>query len=70
MVFHPRMKSLIAVLFCVLTAAMTPTLGAADAPYRHVVLFKFKDSATPEQIRNVETAFRALPSKIGAIQCL
>mgnify|MGYP003477755590 CR=1 FL=1 len=49
---------------------MTPTLEAADAPYRHVVLFKFKDSATPGQIRNVETAFRALPSKISAIQGL
>lgn len=34
---------------------------------RHVVLFKFKDTATPEQIKQVEEAFRALPKKIPAI---
>lgn len=68
--FLPRMKSLIALLLCVLPAAMNSTATAADAPYRHVVLFKFKDSASPEQIRNVETAFRALPGKISAIQSL
>lgn len=68
--FLPRMKSLIAVLLCVLPAAMNPIANAADAPYRHVVLFKFKNSASPEQIRKVETAFRALPGKIDAIQSL
>ena len=41
--------------------------SAADAPYRHVVLFKFKDSATPEQVKAVEAAFLALPSKINTI---
>ncbi len=34
---------------------------------RHVVLFKFKDGTTPEQIAQVEDAFRALPAKIEAI---
>ena len=34
---------------------------------RHVVLFKFKYDATPEQIREVENAFAALPSKVDAI---
>jgi hypothetical protein len=34
---------------------------------RHVVLFKFKDSSTPEQIKSVEAAFSALPSKINTI---
>lgn len=34
---------------------------------RHVVLFKFKDDATPAQIRKVESAFAALPSKVDAI---
>jgi len=37
---------------------------------RHVVLFKFKDSATPAQIKEVEDAFRALPSKIKQIKGL
>lgn len=43
---------------------------AADKPervLRHVVIFKFKADVTPEQIREVETAFRALPKKIDAI---
>ena len=35
---------------------------------RHVVLFKFKPAATPEQIKTVEDAFRALPSKINEIK--
>lgn len=34
---------------------------------RHVVLFKFKDDATPAQIREVESAFAALPSKVDVI---
>ena len=34
---------------------------------RHVVLLKFKDDATAEQIRKVESAFVALPSKVDAI---
>ncbi|MFH1719741.1 MAG: Dabb family protein [Planctomycetota bacterium] len=34
---------------------------------RHVVLFKFKDSTTPAQIRAIENAFCALPSKVDAI---
>ncbi len=37
---------------------------------RHVVLFKFKDSATPAQVKEVEDAFRALPSKIKEIKGL
>lgn len=37
---------------------------------RHVVLFKFKDSSTPEQIKEVEDAFLALPSKIKEIKSL
>jgi len=34
---------------------------------RHVVIFKFKDSATPEQVKQVEQAFSALPTKINTI---
>lgn len=37
---------------------------------RHVVLFKFKDSSTPAQIKEVEDAFLALPSKIKEIKSL
>jgi heme-degrading monooxygenase HmoA len=35
---------------------------------RHVVLFKFKDGATPEKIKEVETSFAALPGKIDVIK--
>lgn len=35
---------------------------------RHVVLFKFKDSATPEQVKEVEAAFRKLPTQIKEIK--
>jgi hypothetical protein len=34
------------------------------------VLFKFKESSTPNDIKKVEDAFRALPSKITAIKSL
>jgi len=40
-----------------------PNLGKV----RHVVLFKFKDGTTPEQIKSVEDAFRALPRQIQQI---
>jgi hypothetical protein len=36
----------------------------------HVVAFKFKAGATPEQIRQVEEAFRGLKKKIKEIQSL
>jgi len=34
---------------------------------RHVVLLKFKDGTTPEQVREIVNAFCALPSKVDAI---
>lgn len=40
-----------------------PTRGVV----RHVVLFKFKDSASPEQVKAVEEKFRALKSRIPQI---
>ena len=35
---------------------------------RHVVLFKFKDASSAEDIKKVETAFGVLPSKISQIK--
>jgi len=52
--------------------AMT-TYAAEDAPkkpekvLRHVVLVKFKDDLTKDQVKEVVDAFRALPKKIDAI---
>ena len=41
---------------------------AAKKVLRHVVLFKFKEGTTKDQIKEVETAFAALPSKIDTIR--
>lgn len=41
---------------------------AAEAPYRHIVLFKFKDGAPAAEIEKVEKAFAALKGKIDLIQ--
>ncbi len=58
------MKTLLCAL---LFTTMTALTALAEAPYRHVVLFKFKDSATTEQVKAIEAAFKALPSKINTI---
>ena len=42
--------------------------SASGKKLRHVVLFKFKESATPEDIAKVEKAFSELPSKIPEIK--
>jgi len=42
--------------------------GKSDRKLRHVVVFKFKESAKAEDIEKVEKAFAALPKKIPVIQ--
>jgi len=49
---------------------MTTPISEGSAPYRHVVLFSFKDSATREDIANVERAFVALKDQIAEIVSL
>ena len=34
---------------------------------RHVVLFQFKENTTPEDVKKLEDAFRALPSKVPTV---
>lgn len=67
----------ITLLLTLLTAFSVSMAVAAETPappkktasqLRHVVLFKFKDSATPADIKRVETAFRALPTQIPEIR--
>lgn len=48
-------------------AAMNDT-PASKRQLRHVVLFKFKESATAGDIKKVEEAFSALPGKIPQIR--
>jgi hypothetical protein len=55
-----------------LSAAIFITLGMTvlkekQPMYRHVVIFKFKETATKAQIDDIVTRFRALPSKIDTI---
>ncbi|WP_395736584.1 Dabb family protein [Prosthecobacter sp.] len=60
------MKSALFAIAILLTA-MTTLATAADAPYRHVVFFKFKDSATPEQVQEIEKAFIELVKKVNTV---
>ncbi len=51
-----------------MAAVMTASSRADEAGvYRHVVFFKFKGSATPEQVKHIEDEFRKLPSKMEFI---
>lgn len=60
------MKALLT-LTSILLLMIAPAL-AADAPYRHVVFFKFKDSASAEQVKGIETAFAELAKKIDTVK--
>ena len=51
-------------------AQTTRAEAKAEKMLRHVVLFKFKDGTTPVDMKKVEDAFRALPSKIKEIKGL
>ncbi len=58
---------------CAVVCGLVLTAFAADAAgggarLRHVVAFKFKDTATKEDIAKVEKAFKGLKEKIPAIQ--
>jgi quinol monooxygenase YgiN len=50
-----------------MSAALTAASALAGGEFRHVVFFKFKDSATPEQVKEIEKAFGELPKKIPTI---
>jgi hypothetical protein len=56
----------VALTGCASNAERTGSAGVM----RHVVLLKFKEDANSEQIRSVETEFRALKSRIPSVQSL
>lgn len=65
------MKKLLSLLLIFI--AMTSFVNAQNANgklLRHTVLFKFKDGTAAADIKKVEDAFRALPSKIKEIKSL
>lgn len=49
---------------------LATTTFAADGPIFHVVHFKFKKDATPEQIKKVTDGFSALKSKISEVESI
>lgn len=68
-------KILSTLLGLTLVLAVSSVAGAADKPsqakkgrLQHVVSFKFKESATKEQIQQVEEAFHALTKKVSQVK--
>ncbi|MDA1276186.1 MAG: Dabb family protein [Verrucomicrobia bacterium] len=57
----------IALALCAHVSAADPVEKEKNAMLRHVVAFKFKETATPDQIKTVEDAFRDLKKKIPQI---
>src|SRR5690242_16593204 len=65
------MKITFAIFFILTVLSTFVTTKASDEKIlRHVVLFKFKDTTTPDQIKEIEDAFRALPSQIPQVKSL
>jgi hypothetical protein len=44
-----------------------PSATAAEKVLRHIVMYKFKDDATPAQVQEVIDAFAELPKKVQTI---
>ena len=74
---HPALSSPVKIALTCLVAVLTACLAMTVVAYspkkgksklRHVVAFKFKESASAQDIRRVEDAFAALKGKIPQIQ--
>ena len=63
------MKILLTVLFALFTAGFASSAQAAGKVH-HVVCFKFKSTASADEIKKIEEAFRALQDKIPGIESL
>jgi hypothetical protein len=63
------MKILAAILFAILVSGMAVNANAAEK-LQHVVCFKFKGTATTQDIQKAEQAFQALKQKIPQIVML
>jgi hypothetical protein len=60
-----RILTLLTVFFAL---GLTSSFAQQKPMLRHVVCFKFKDGTSAEDIKKVEDAFSALPSKIKEIK--
>jgi len=63
------MNRIATLLAACLVLGLTLNAGAADKLY-HVVSFKFKNSASTQDIQKIEDSFRALKKKIPRIKSL
>lgn len=61
------MKALFTLAASAMLAAPATLSANEEAPYRHVVLFKFKDEAPAAEVKKIEDAFVALKDKIDLI---
>jgi len=63
-------NTLYLILFSLIMISCSPETKSEDPQkvLRHVVLFKFADTATPEDVKKVEDAFVALKGKISLIK--
>jgi stress responsive alpha/beta barrel protein len=64
------MKTIFLLLFSamIMAACATDSKQGPKRVLRHVVLFKFTDASTPEDVKKVEDAFVALKGKIDLIK--
>lgn len=70
---HRYFFPLLIILFTLLTKELNSMESVFQGPpkiLRHVVMFKFKDSSTADDIKKVEDAFVALPHKIKTIKSI
>jgi len=56
------------ILFSFFLSGVNARTAVPGKVLHHVVMFKFKESATPANIKQVEEEFAKLPQKIGGIQ--
>jgi hypothetical protein len=63
------MKKLLALLVALIVCGLASTASAAGKVH-HVVCLKFKATATPQEIKQVEEAFAALQEKVPGIDTL
>jgi hypothetical protein len=61
-------RSIVIIVTCFVAAIIISATTKETKMLRHVVLFKFKDDATSEQVKQVEDAFRKLPTQIKEIK--
>jgi hypothetical protein len=61
---------ILTLILCAATLAGVTASAVAAEKIQHVVSFKFKSTAKPEDIKKVETAFAGLKKKIPQIKAL